>query len=91
MIGSTGSGKSSLLNTLCGKINEFKVSAKEESETLETSCKLLQFRESDVKVNFIDTPGLADSKGRDPKHISEIVDTLKSLKSVDAFLIVLNG
>jgi GTP-binding protein EngB required for normal cell division len=33
VIGSTGSGKSSFFNTLCGKHLEFKVSANKQSET----------------------------------------------------------
>ena len=48
-------------------------------------------RGSSKQIVLIDTPGLADSKGRDSKHIGEIVDTLKFQKSINAFLIVLNG
>lgn len=40
---------------------------------------------------LIDTPGLGDSEGRDAKHIADMVDALKSLKQVNAFLIVFNG
>ncbi len=91
MIGSTGSGKSSLLNTLCGLQKEFDVSASLESVTSLTSAKLLPWRESQVEYEFIDTPGMADTKGRDTQHIAEMVAKLKEKKSIHAFLIVLNG
>lgn len=69
-MGSTGSGKSSLLNTFCGKQDEFTVSSSGESETCQTVCKELNWRNSQKQCLFIDTPGLADSKGRDTKHIA---------------------
>ena len=77
VIGSTGSGKSSLVNTLSGCQNEFKVSASKQSETSQTTKKELTWRGSNRKVIFIDTPGLADTEGRDTKHIAEMVVTLK--------------
>ena len=46
VIGSTGVGKSSLLNTLCGLQGKFKVSASEQSETSETTAELLDWRGS---------------------------------------------
>ena len=78
VIGSTGTGKSSTLNTLCGKQNEFHVSSSEQSETSETTCKILDWRASSKEVCFIDTPGLADTLGRDTKHIAEMVATIKA-------------
>jgi len=44
VIGLTGSGKSSLLNTLCGKKDEFTISSSIESETNEVIRKLLNWR-----------------------------------------------
>ena len=44
-----------------------------------------------MDVEFIDTPGLADTNGRDTKHIAEMVAKIKEKKQVNAFLIVLNG
>ena len=52
---------------------------------------MLNWRGSQTEVCFIDTPGLADTKGRDTKHIAEMVVKIKELKYVNAFLIVLNG
>ena len=92
MIGSTGAGKSSTLNTLCGLLGKFHVSASEQSETSETTAELLFWRGSEtMEVEFIDTPGLADTMGRDTKHIAEMVAKIKEKKQVNAFLIVLNG
>ncbi len=51
----------------------------------------MTWRESNDKVCLIDSPGLGDSKGRDLKHIDQLVETLKEIKSIDAFLVVLNG
>ncbi len=78
MIGSTGTGKSSLLNTMSGNKNEFKVSASNQSVTSMTTIKNLFWRGSYREVIFIDTPGLADTQGRDTKHIAEMVATIKS-------------
>jgi ABC-type branched-subunit amino acid transport system ATPase component len=47
VIGSTGVGKSSLLNTLCGlKKNEFYVCASGQSVTNETTSKIINWRNS---------------------------------------------
>ena len=61
VIGSTGSGKSSLLNTMSGNQNEFIVSASNQSVTSMTTNKRLYWRGSNREVIFIDTPGLADT------------------------------
>jgi len=61
LIGSTGSGKSSLANTLCGVMDEFVVGGNLQSVTSETLCKLVCWKNSVSQAYFIDTPGLADS------------------------------
>jgi predicted GTPase len=92
VIGSTGAGKSSTLNTLCGLQGKFLVSASEQSETSKTATELVLWRGSEtMEVELIDTPGIADTKGRDTKHIAEMVAKIKEKKKVNAFLIVLNG
>ena len=91
LIGSTGSGKSSLANTLCGLKNEFIVGGNIESVTSETLCKLISWKNTESQAYIIDTPGLADSLGRDSIHIAEMVLKLREIKEVNAFLIVLNG
>ena len=42
-------------------------------------------------VIVIDTPGTGDSKGRDTKHIAEMVVGLKNARFVHAFPIVVNS
>ena len=39
----------------------------------------------------MDTPGLADTRGRDTIHIAEMVAELRRLSQIHAFLIVFNG
>jgi hypothetical protein len=39
----------------------------------------------------VDTPGLADTRGRDTTHIANMVAELRKLKQIHAFLIVFNG
>jgi predicted GTPase len=80
IIGYTGSGKSSILNSLCGVKNFFKVGESLESETEETIVQNLKWKNSKKEFIGIDTPGIADSKGRDSQHISEMVEELKKRK-----------
>ena len=65
---------------MSGNLNEFKVSGSNQSVTTMTTLKHLFWRGSNREVIFIDTPGLADTEGRDTKHIAEMVATLKSEK-----------
>ena len=76
---------------MSGNQNEFEVSASNQSVTSMTTNKKLCWRGSNREVIFIDTPGLADTEGRDTMHIAEMVAAIKSEKYVNAFLIVLNG
>lgn len=65
-IGTTGVGKSSLLNSLCGK-ELFKHSRSMDSCTDRPTGKLAEFKTSTTheKIVFIDFPGLGDSNERD--------------------------
>ena len=58
LIGSTGSGKSSLANTLCGVRNEFIVGGNMESVTSETLMKLVCWKNKASQAYIIDTPVL---------------------------------
>ena len=61
VFGNTGSGKSTLSNTLVGIENAFKESEDVESETMETKGKNGIF---DGQPTFIiDTPGIHDASG----------------------------
>ena len=96
IIGSTGTGKSTLCNVLSGRKHNdetmFPVSEKMDSCTNKTTAKLVNWRGGNFEFNLIDTPGLNDpEQGRDTINIAEMCDELKKLKSVNTFLIVFNG
>ena len=69
----------------------FTVGGNIESVTTETTIKKLNWKNSGNESYFIDTPGLADTLGRDSIHLAEMVMKLRELKEVNAFLIVING
>lgn len=94
ILGSTGSGKSSLCNSLIGDISNqtFKESSKLSSFTLSPYVKQVKWFDSSSEFILIDTPGMNDSEGNDSKYFSVIVDVLKQeVKTLNAFVIVLNS
>ena len=88
VIGLTGSGKSTISNTLINKENEFKESNNVESETQETIGKEGTF--NNRKVYIIDTPGLYDSHGNDNIHLLEMTNFIRNRRDLKSFLITLN-
>ena len=97
VIGSTGTGKSTLCNVLSGKAHDdnsnFPTSEEMESCTNKTTAKEVFWRgDPDFKFTLIDTPGLNDPEpGRDTINIAEMISELKKLRNITLFLIMING
>lgn len=96
VIGKTGVGKSSFLNVLCGldpDKGHFKVSDSLESCT--TKVGVLQANwlgDESERIYVVDTPGTADTEGRDQQLMEEVVKFLRKLgDGVNAFVILFNG
>ena len=93
LIGSTGSGKSSLGNFLIDPSEEnifekqpFKVAKANMPETQFVSKGVVQYK---AKIyTIIDTPGLNESDTKDLKHMIEIVQNLQAMESVVACVLV---
>ena len=94
VLGSTGVGKSSLLNMLAGA-DVFKVGDGAMSETSLTSAHVhrLMGNADGVQVRLVDTQGLSDSGGntKDMEHIKNMVEFIKQEQSVDLFIICFDG
>ena len=80
VMGKTGAGKSSVLNSLIGK-DYFKVGDSILSETKEVKTIRGKFkgRHSSPDIVFIDTPGFFDSSSRDNKIIAKIALSLHEI------------
>ena len=51
----------------------------------------MYWKNSPDQLFIIDSPGLNDSKGRDPKIIAKLLAIMKEIKKVDAFFVVLDS
>jgi predicted GTPase len=93
LLGGTGVGKSSLANTLTCKKGAFKTSADLKSETDETKGVVtsMEHKGRIYQSMIIDTPGYGDTEGRDSIHTAKMILSLKSIKTVNAFIVCLNS
>ena len=94
VLGSTGSGKSALCNTLINDQSHttFIESEKITSFTAKTNSRKVQWFDSSGEFILIDTPGMNDSESKDTEHISSLVDHLKQeIVVLNAFVIVINA
>ena len=88
VIGETGVGKSTLCNLLLRR-DEFVAGKGLDLSTTQAKSVELVFNFSRIRV--IDTQGFNDSNGRDIDNAKQMITLIKSVKSVKAFLVVLNG
>jgi len=105
LLGSTGSGKSSLANVLLGRPHDFKAEndfdgsqcfvAGEGTQgvTRNTCAETGRWDGDDEKpVTVIDTPGFGDDVESDRETVEQLVKFLKEeIKQVNAFVILFNG
>ena len=94
-MGSTGVGKSSLLNMFSGEQNAFKVGESVNSETQLTEHKVFNSLGDNnrFKIRLVDTQGLSDGAGdqKDMEHIKNIVKSIRDLEHIDLFVLCLDG
>jgi predicted GTPase len=94
-LGNTGVGKSSLMNMLSGKEDEFEVNndAVNYANVIESKVFNAMGENKYPKLRLIDTQGLSDGRGdeRDYENIKNIVQKMRELEYIDLFLLCLEG
>ena len=88
VIGETGVGKSTLCNLLIGR-EEFVAGKGLDLSTKE--AKSAEGISNYSKIRVIDTQGYNDPNGCDIENTRQMINLIKSVKSVKAFLLVING
>ena len=95
VLGVTGAGKSTICNSMAGHQPDgdfFPSSASPSVCTYKTVGKPANWLGDHGKpFTLCDTPGLGDPAGKDSENILNMVETLKEVKYVNAFIIVFNG
>jgi len=116
IVGETGGGKSTFINTITnyfknGSIDNLKVAiptkylsstegyqhtennTKNISMSQTDSCTTYVFEKNGIKYNFIDTPGLNDTRSsqQDEANMKKILDTAQATSDLAAVLLIVNG
>jgi len=89
LVGETGTGKSTLGNTLVGSTLFFEHGGLDAGTVKAKVVEGLSELGDPLKV--VDTQGFNDPRGRDFEHAKQMISVIKSLGSVNAFLLVVNG
>eukprot|EP00485_Elphidium_margaritaceum_P001354 CAMPEP_0202701190 /NCGR_PEP_ID=MMETSP1385-20130828/14293_1 /ASSEMBLY_ACC=CAM_ASM_000861 /TAXON_ID=933848 /ORGANISM="Elphidium margaritaceum" /LENGTH=340 /DNA_ID=CAMNT_0049358549 /DNA_START=53 /DNA_END=1071 /DNA_ORIENTATION=- len=94
-IGSSGDGKSTVLNRLEGDLSKWGDNGSFESGDSDQSVTTKLFHKEctirSVSSVLVDTPGYNDTKKRDNLHFNNLATYLYGCGGVDAFLLVVNG
>lgn len=89
VIGEAGDGKSTLCNTLSGKIDAFKESDQPECETKVTHGIFGNFDK--FKTFIVDTPGVGDPNNSDSEHLVKMIKYVKENPQISVVLLVFNS
>ena len=89
VIGEAGDGKSTLCNTLTGKIDAFKESDQPECETKVTSGISGNFDK--FKTFIVDTPGVGDPNNSDSEHLVKMIKYVKENPQISVVILVFNS
>lgn len=96
-VGETGSGKSALINLLCGKAM-FEVGSGIFSKTKSTSYKTIKMNydnensyNKEKKLTLIDVPGFTDNLEVNIDIAKDILSITKELKQINTFILCLDN
>lgn len=93
LLGITGHGKSTFANRFYGDDSEnakkgpFAVGDSVQSETKLPKKEISQ-RNNNQKMSIIDTPGLLDTAGQDKYNMKNLIEYLRGINGINAFLVV---
>lgn len=92
VVGNTGSGKSQFLVSLIGEATKHSFAVADHVESVTTSDEFLpQQPLLQKKIRLTDSPGMGDTKGRDPENKAKMLGTMKNLAKLHMLALVFNS